>query len=118
SRTPKRSETQGLVCLQSPSQGSRVARRRMGALRGVREETLRQKKRREAEKIASLTVLAALEACGSGSGSASSAAPRDTQSSNSRASSAAAATFFFSSRRRHTRCYRDWSSDVCSSDFT
>src|SRR5207245_5700234 len=24
--------------------------------------------------------------------------------------------FFFSSRRRHTRCYRDWSSDVCSSD--
>src|SRR5207245_4573251 len=23
--------------------------------------------------------------------------------------------FFFSSRRRHTRCYRDWSSDVCSS---
>src|SRR5215470_18208906 len=27
---------------------------------------------------------------------------------------AAAAFFFFSSRRRHTRCYRDWSSDVCS----
>src|SRR5207245_3777277 len=27
-------------------------------------------------------------------------------------------TFFFSSRRRHTRCYRDWSSDVCSSDLT
>src|SRR5687768_10979417 len=24
--------------------------------------------------------------------------------------------FFFSSRRRHTRCSRDWSSDVCSSD--
>src|SRR5207245_8411233 len=24
---------------------------------------------------------------------------------------------FFSSRRRHTRCYRDWSSDVCSSDL-
>src|SRR5207245_8689255 len=23
-----------------------------------------------------------------------------------------------SSRRRHTRCYRDWSSDVCSSDLT
>src|SRR5256884_1903047 len=23
---------------------------------------------------------------------------------------------FFSSRRRHTRCSRDWSSDVCSSD--
>src|SRR5207245_7105115 len=22
-----------------------------------------------------------------------------------------------SSRRRHTRCYRDWSSDVCSSDL-
>src|SRR5207245_4018950 len=27
------------------------------------------------------------------------------------------ARFFFSSRRRHTRCYRDWSSDVCSSDL-
>src|SRR5690554_7262102 len=24
---------------------------------------------------------------------------------------------FFSSRRRHTRCGRDWSSDVCSSDL-
>src|SRR5215203_6381460 len=24
--------------------------------------------------------------------------------------------FFFSSRRRHTRYWRDWSSDVCSSD--
>src|SRR5207245_9368956 len=28
------------------------------------------------------------------------------------------ALFLFSSRRRHTRCYRDWSSDVCSSDLT
>src|SRR5258707_5759924 len=27
------------------------------------------------------------------------------------------ATFFFSSRRRHTRYWRDWSSDVCSSDL-
>src|SRR5947209_19252634 len=26
-------------------------------------------------------------------------------------------TFFFSSRRRHTRYWRDWSSDVCSSDL-
>src|SRR2546422_7846553 len=25
--------------------------------------------------------------------------------------------FFFSSRRRHTRCSRDWSSYVCSSDL-
>src|SRR6266699_4996557 len=25
--------------------------------------------------------------------------------------------FFFSSRRRHTRCGRNWSSDVCSSDL-
>src|SRR2546429_7067475 len=25
--------------------------------------------------------------------------------------------FFFPSRRRHTRCSRDWSSDVCSSDL-
>src|SRR5207245_5684102 len=24
---------------------------------------------------------------------------------------------FVSSRRRHTSCYRDWSSDVCSSDL-
>src|SRR4030042_869735 len=24
---------------------------------------------------------------------------------------------FFSSRRRHTRCSRDWSSDMCSSDL-
>src|SRR3989449_1688423 len=29
----------------------------------------------------------------------------------------APARFFFSSRRRHTRCSRDWSSDVCSSDL-
>src|SRR5207245_3865300 len=28
------------------------------------------------------------------------------------------ASFFFSSRSRHTRCYRDWSSDVCSSDLS
>src|SRR2546429_7135663 len=27
-------------------------------------------------------------------------------------------SLFFSSRRRHTRCSRDWSSDVCSSDLT
>src|SRR5690554_7167229 len=26
--------------------------------------------------------------------------------------------FFFSSRRRHTRCGRDWSSNVCSSDLS
>src|SRR5207245_4576287 len=32
-------------------------------------------------------------------------------------SSGSRACFFFSSRRRHTRCYRDWSSDVCSSDL-
>src|SRR5256884_6451327 len=30
---------------------------------------------------------------------------------------ARAVLFFFSSRRRHTRCSRDWSSDVCSSDL-
>src|SRR5205809_5773853 len=29
-----------------------------------------------------------------------------------------ALSFFFSSRRRHTRCSRDWSSDVCSSDLS
>src|SRR2546422_2258499 len=32
-------------------------------------------------------------------------------------SSAMVSVFFFSSRRRHTRCSRDWSSDVCSSDL-
>src|SRR3989449_1509908 len=32
-------------------------------------------------------------------------------------SSASIFFFFFSSRRRHTRCSRDWSSDVCSSDL-
>src|SRR5216684_7406617 len=31
--------------------------------------------------------------------------------------SAISRAFFFSSRRRHTRCSRDWSSDVCSSDL-
>src|SRR5258707_9545302 len=29
----------------------------------------------------------------------------------------ASGVFFFSSRRRHTRYWRDWSSDVCSSDL-
>src|SRR5690554_1822477 len=33
------------------------------------------------------------------------------------ASSCSVFFFFFSSRRRHTRCGRDWSSDVCSSDL-
>src|SRR5947209_9428926 len=28
-----------------------------------------------------------------------------------------ATSFFFSRRRRHTRYWRDWSSDVCSSDL-
>src|SRR5207245_627137 len=32
-------------------------------------------------------------------------------------SSLACSPFALSSRRRHTRCYRDWSSDVCSSDL-
>src|SRR2546429_2203862 len=38
---------------------------------------------------------------------------------SSRRSTCTASTvwFFFSSRRRHTRCSRDWSSDVCSSDL-
>src|SRR2546422_11314582 len=33
------------------------------------------------------------------------------------ADAASYSLFFFSSRRRHTRCSRDWSSDVCSSDL-
>src|SRR5438445_6303201 len=32
-------------------------------------------------------------------------------------SKSAVECFFFSSRRRHTRYWRDWSSDVCSSDL-
>src|SRR2546429_5717466 len=32
--------------------------------------------------------------------------------------SSSSAVVFFSSRRRHTRCSRDWSSDVCSSDLS
>src|SRR2546429_3068290 len=35
----------------------------------------------------------------------------------SRSPSARRLFCFFSSRRRHTRCSRDWSSDVCSSDL-
>src|SRR5258707_3604240 len=52
---------------------------------------------------------------------------RHTSSWSSRALRAAASAtatlvmcrsfFFFSSRRRHTRYWRDWSSDVCSSDL-
>src|SRR2546429_4766540 len=33
-----------------------------------------------------------------------------------RSGTAVTKSVFFSSRRRHTRCSRDWSSDVCSSD--
>src|SRR3712207_6790057 len=33
------------------------------------------------------------------------------------ASSSTASSLFFASRRRHTRYWRDWSSDVCSSDL-
>src|SRR5712675_2656089 len=36
---------------------------------------------------------------------------------NSLPGSSFGVVFFFSSRRRHTRCSRDWSSDVCSSDL-
>src|SRR2546429_3526030 len=36
---------------------------------------------------------------------------------NSRTLNVRVVYFFFSSRRRHTRCSRDWSSDVCSSDL-
>src|SRR3989449_3336972 len=38
-------------------------------------------------------------------------------SSKVRVSACVSFFFFFSSRRRHTRCSRDWSSDVCSSDL-
>src|SRR3712207_5939536 len=38
--------------------------------------------------------------------------------SSRRSASSLSAWCFFSSRRRHTRYWRDWSSDVCSSDLT
>src|SRR3989304_2323723 len=46
----------------------------------------------------------------------------DVRSVSPRISAPSSSTFclvvcFFSSRRRHTRCSRDWSSDVCSSDL-
>src|SRR3990172_10651637 len=34
-----------------------------------------------------------------------------------RVNSGLVVSYFFSSRRRHTRCSRDWTSDVCSSDL-
>src|SRR5256884_6692870 len=42
---------------------------------------------------------------------------QSARSSSSSARSPSNICFFFSSRRRHTRCSRDWSSDVCSSDL-
>src|SRR3712207_7488083 len=41
-----------------------------------------------------------------------------TVSESQVASSGTRVFFFFSSRRRHTRYWRDWSSDVCSSDLS
>src|SRR3712207_7666885 len=38
-------------------------------------------------------------------------------STTHRATLVVCASSFFSSRRRHTRYWRDWSSDVCSSDL-
>src|SRR2546429_1162945 len=59
--------------------------------------------------------------CGSSCGTLSSAA-RTMMAARSSGRSYARSRltsrlFFFSSRRRHTRCSRDWSSDVCSSDL-
>src|SRR5208282_4506590 len=45
------------------------------------------------------------------------AAPRFRTPTTMAKAAIAGFAFFFSSRRRHTRCYRDWSSDVCSSDL-
>src|SRR2546429_5405559 len=42
---------------------------------------------------------------------------RTTTPQGAPAGRCAVCSFFFSSRRRHTRCSRDWSSDVCSSDL-
>src|SRR5256884_7456646 len=43
--------------------------------------------------------------------------PSSTRCSGVMTSGSISVAFFFSSRRRHTRCSRDWSSDVCSSDL-
>src|SRR6202043_2838494 len=46
------------------------------------------------------------------------AATRGTRWASARArETCPSRSLFFSSRRRHTRCVRDWSSDVCSSDL-
>src|SRR3712207_2242001 len=42
---------------------------------------------------------------------------RVSRRSGARGNDGAGVYFFFSSRRRHTRYWRDWSSDVCSSDL-
>src|SRR5256884_3478566 len=44
-------------------------------------------------------------------------APRRTSTPSDSTHESHSLYFFFSSRRRHTRCSRDWSSDVCSSDL-
>src|SRR2546429_7299602 len=44
--------------------------------------------------------------------------PRRRNRKTPRRGGALRCSFFFSSRRRHTRCSRDWSSDVCSSDLS
>src|SRR3712207_7006935 len=43
---------------------------------------------------------------------------RDLQRGGRRQAERGEGVFFFSSRRRHTRYWRDWSSDVCSSDLS
>src|SRR3712207_41802 len=42
---------------------------------------------------------------------------KEEWSENERRNMKCVECFFFSSRRRHPRCWRDWSSDVCSSDL-
>src|SRR3712207_7384970 len=42
---------------------------------------------------------------------------KDTSGGDAAGLAVSCGGFFFSSRRRHTRYWRDWSSDVCSSDL-
>src|SRR3989304_4599875 len=54
---------------------------------------------------------------GTGLGQGAPARPAPWVHACARAPAAPATFVFFSSRSRHTRCNRDWSSDVCSSDL-
>src|SRR5690554_1313681 len=55
--------------------------------------------------------------CAAATGGSVSSSPFSSHSSHACPWRSLLIKFFFPSRRRHTRCGRDWSSDVCSSDL-